>query len=222
MKKALVTAIGLALALAIGQAQEAGDKEAKEASVETLIQEGLAAYKAGQNQAAILKLQQAIGLIQQSAAKGLVAFLPAPPEGWKADPAKSKSGNWGAGDSAVTWTQASRRYVRESDGLKVEVTISDSPQIIQGQMQALKLYQNPQMLQMMNQDPNRKIELVDADGWTGWKSTEKGKRPRTQAMAIHESILVMIEVRSDDEQVRETFWKGVDRKGIAASVAPVK
>ena len=149
-----------------------------------------------------------------------MSFLPAAPDGWKADPAKSKSGNWGAGESAITWTQATRRYHRESDGLKVEVTISDSPQIIQGQMQALKLYQNPQMLQMMNQDPNKKIELIDADGWTGWKTTEKGKRPRTQTMAIYKSVMVMVEVRrSDDEQVRETFWNGVDRKGIAASVA---
>jgi hypothetical protein len=151
-----------------------------------------------------------------------MSFLPAPPEGWKADPATSKSGNWGAGESAIQWTQASRRYRRESDGLKVEVTISDSPQIIQGQMQALKLYQNPQMLQMMNQDPNKKVELIDADGWKGWKTTQKGKRARTQTMAICQSVMVMIEVPGDDEQAREAFWNGVDRKGIAASVAPSK
>ncbi|MHC4974643.1 MAG: hypothetical protein ACYTG3_20200 [Planctomycetota bacterium] len=130
MKKALAVVIGILAVLAIGQAQEAEDPKA---SVEKLIQEGLEAYKAGKNQEAILKLQKAIGLIQQSAAKGLEAFLPAAPDGWKADPAKSKSGNWGAGEAAVTWTQASCRYIRESDNLKVEVTISDSPQIIQGQ-----------------------------------------------------------------------------------------
>ncbi|MHC5052612.1 MAG: hypothetical protein ACYTGK_18630 [Planctomycetota bacterium] len=219
MKKALAVVIGILAVLAIGQAQEAEDPKA---SVEKLIQEGLEAYKAGKNQEAILKLQKAIGLIQQSAAKGLEAFLPAAPDGWKADPAKSKSGNWGAGEAAVTWTQASCRYIRESDNLKVEVTISDSPQIIQGQMQALKLYQNPQMLQMMNQDPNKKIELIDTDGWKGWKTTDKGKRPRTQTMAIYRSVMVMIEVRGDDEGARDAFWSGVDRKGIAAAAAPPK
>ena len=114
----------------------------------------------------------------------------------------------------------SRRYKRESDGLKVEVTISDSPQIIQGQLQALKLYENPQMLQMMNQDPDRKVTLVDADGWKGWNTLEKGKRAQT--MAICKSVMVMIEVRGDDEKVREAFWSGVDRKGLAAAVAPPK
>ncbi|MHC5044567.1 MAG: hypothetical protein ACYTGI_19590 [Planctomycetota bacterium] len=98
MKQALAVAIGVLAALAIGQAQE--EKEPK-ASVETLIQEGLASYKAGKHQAAIQSLQKAIGLIQQSAAKGLMSFLPAAPEGWEADPATSKSGNWGAGESAI-------------------------------------------------------------------------------------------------------------------------
>jgi len=221
MKQALAVVIGLTAALAVGQAQEEKDPDPK-ARVEALVQEGLKAFRAGKNQAAIQSLQKAIGLIQQSAAKGLVSFLPAPPEGWEADPAKSKSGNWGAGESAIQWTQASRRYRRESDKLKVEVSISDSPQIIQGQMQALKMYQNPQMLQMMNQDPNKKVELIDADGWKGWHTTQKGKRPRTQTMAIYESVMVQIEVRGDDDTVRETFWNAVDRKGIASSVAPEK
>ncbi|MHC4135843.1 MAG: hypothetical protein ACYTDU_04535 [Planctomycetota bacterium] len=217
MKQALVVVIGLAAALATVTAQE---KKEPEAQVEALIQEGLKAYQAGQHREAIQRLQKAIGIIQQSAEKGLVSFLPAPAEGWKAEAPKSSSGNWGAGESAIQWTQVSRRYKRESDGLKVEVTISDSPQIIQGQLQALKAYENPQMLQMLNQDPNRRIALVDADGWKGWKITEKGQRAQT--MAIHQSVMVMIDVRSDDEKVRDAFWGGVDRKGIAATVAPPK
>ena len=218
MKQALAVVIGLMAVLAIGQAQE--EQEPKAQGVEALIQEGLAAYKAGQHQVAIQRLQKAIGIIQKSAEKGLASFLPEPAEGWKADPAKSQSGNWGAGEGAIQWTQVSRRYKRESDGLKVEVTISDSPQIIQGQLQALKLYENPQMLQMMNQDPDRKVTLVDADGWKGWNTLEKGKRAQT--MAICKSVMVMIEVRGDDEKVREAFWSGVDRKGLAAAVAPPK
>jgi hypothetical protein len=221
MKQALAVVIGLTAALAVGQAQEEKDPDPK-ARVEALVQEGLKAYKAGKHQEAIQQLQKAIGVIQESAAKGLISFLPEPPEGWEADPATSKSGNWGAGESAIQWTQASRRYRRESDKLKVEVTISDSPQIIQGQMQALKLYENPQMLQMMNQDPNKKVELINADGWKGWKTTTKGKRSRTQTMAIYQSVMVMIEVRGEDEQAREAFWSGVDRKGIASTVAPPK
>jgi len=218
MKQAVAIMIGLMAALAIGQAQE--EQEPKARGVEALIQEGLTAYRAGQHQVAIQRLQKAIGIIQKSAEKGLASFLPEPAEGWKADPPKSQSGNWGAGESAMQWTQASRRYKRESDGLKVEVTISDSPQIIQGQLQALKLYENPQMIQMMNQDPNREVELLDVDGLKGWKTKEKGKRAQT--MAICKSVMVMIEVRGDDEKVREAFWSGVDRKGLAAAVAPPK
>ena len=220
MKQALAVVIGLMAALAIGQAQEA--KEPKAPGVEALIQEGLEAYRAGRHQVAIQRLQKAIGIIQTAVQKGLESFLPEPAEGWKADPAKSQSGNWGAGESAVQWTQASRRYERESDGLRVEVTISGSPQIIQGQLQALKLYENPQMVKMMNQDPKKKIELIDADGWKGWTTTEKGKRARAQTMAIYKSVMVMIEVRGDDAKARDDFWNGVDKKGLAAAVAPPK
>lgn len=217
MKQALAVVIGLLAALAIGQAQE--DKK-PEAQVETLIQQGLEAYRAGQPQVAIQRLQKAIGLIQRSAEKGLASFLPEPAEGWKAEAPKSSSGNWGTGESAVQWTQASRRYKRESDGLRVEVTISDSPQIIQGHLQALKAYQNPQMLQMMNQDPKRKIELLDADGWKGWRITEKGQGAQT--MAVFRSVMVMIEVQGEDAKARDAFWEAVDRKGIAAAAAPPK
>jgi hypothetical protein len=217
MKKALAVVIGVLAALAIGQAQE--EKEA-EAQVEALIQAGLEAYRAGQPQVAIQKLQKAINLIQRSAEKGLLSFLPAPPEGWKADAPKSHSGSWGGGESAIQWTEASRDYRRESDGLRVEVTLSDSPQIIQGQLQALKVYENPQMLRMMNQDPNREIALIDADGWKGWTVTEKGKRAQT--MAICRSVMVRIEVGRDDAKARDVFWNALDRKGIAAAVTPPK
>jgi hypothetical protein len=217
MKQALAVAIGLMAALAIGHAQEEKDPKVQ---VEALIQGGLEAYRAGRHQEAIQKLQKAIGVIQRSAEKGLTSFLPAPPEGWKAEAPKSSSGAWGSGESAVQWTQVSRRYKRESDGLRVEVTFSDSPQIIQGHLAALKAYENPQMLQMLNQDPNRKIELLDEDGWKGWKQTEKGQR--VQTLAIYRSVMVMIEVSGDDAKVSDTFWSGVDRKGIAASVTPPK
>jgi hypothetical protein len=41
-------------------------------------------------------------------------------------------------------------------------------------------------------------------------------------MAIYRSVMVMIEVRGDDEGARDAFWSGVDRKGIAAAAAPPK
>ncbi|MHC4668485.1 MAG: hypothetical protein ACYTFD_08765 [Planctomycetota bacterium] len=213
MKQGMAVALALATVL-VGV--RAGEEPQPDASVEKLIQEGLAAYKAGRHEEAIERLQSAIRIIQQAAAKGLASFLPPAPEGWKADAPESESGTVGSDDEAIQWTQVSRSYERESDELEVEITISNSPEMAQAQGAALMMaHENPQMLQMMNQDPDRKIALIKQDGWKGWTVTEKGDSAQT--LAIHESTLVMVNVSGDDDKVRDTFWSSLDLKGIAAA-----
>jgi hypothetical protein len=219
MRRTFPIVLVLAAALAVAWAEE---EEAKspEASVEALIQEGLAAYKAGKHQVAIDRLQKAIGLIQEASAKGLESFLPQIGKGWKADAPRTHSGSWGAGREAFQWTQVVRTYRREKDGLKVEVTLSNSPQMLAGQRQALQAYANPQMLEMMNRDPNQQISLVHEAGWDGWTIQQKGKRMQT--IAICKSILLILDVDADEPEVHASFWKALDKKGIAAAASEEK
>jgi hypothetical protein len=212
MKQGMAAVLAMATVLVGVRAEEEPQPDAQ---VAKLIQEGLAAYKAGRHEEAIERLQRAIRIIQEAAAKGLASFLPPVAEGWTAGEPRLESGTWGAGKEALQWTQVSRRYQRASDGLKVEVAVSNAPMLVQGQLQALTHYQDPQRLRMFNRHPDRKITLLDQDGWKGWTLVEKGKR--VQTFAIRESTLATLTVDRDDEKVRDTFWSGLDLKGIAAA-----
>jgi hypothetical protein len=212
MRRMMVTVL---VGLCVSAALLAGAAKEKPDPVETLVAQGLARYKAGKTAEAIGDLQQAIALMQQSLQKGLAAFFPEAPQGWQAGKVESSAvAAAGTGGEGGSWTQVSRKYTRQADRLAVTVEMTNSPQLIQAQQGLSSMYRNPQMLQVLNQDPNRKVELVQAPGWFGWIVVEKGKT--AQAAAYCKSCLLTVQVPKGDEQVLKTFWNAIDLKGLAA------
>ena len=125
--------------LALAQTEKEKPTEAKQASTpnretEKLIEGGLQAYRKGHHQAAVEMLQKAINKIQKEGTRSLADFLPKV-DGWKADEPDSSSGSWGAGDQQFQWSQVDCTY-RDGDA-KVEVTITNSPMLVQSQQMIL-------------------------------------------------------------------------------------
>lgn len=205
----------LALPLLLGPVV-AGDSE-DEAQVLAAIDKGREAVKAGKPQEAIDHLQKAIGLIQAKAMKGLATFLPARDEKeWELGEVDSQSGSWGSGEQAFQWSQVQRHYSKKDadDGPEVDVMISNSPQIVEGTRAAFQMFKDPAMRAMMNQDPEQKVDMIDEDGWLGMVTTRKES---CTIMALHEKLMVQVEVQPGDEKLAKEFWSAIDRKGLAAS-----
>ena len=190
--------------------------EQKDPKAEALahIDKARAELVAGDGQEAIEYLQKAIAAIQKSMEGGFVAFLPKPGEGWTAKEPTSSSGNWGSGANAVQFTTVERSYIRDADKLKMHVQITNAPQIVQAQGQALAMLKNPQMRAMLTQDPNRKVEFLDEDGWVGMWSVEKGSG--VELIAVQGSVLVTMRIRAEELALAKQFWTALDRKGLGA------
>ncbi len=208
----LVTALGLSLALVFGvvgspaTASPADDEgadgkksttdDAGGDEVDALIQAARDAYAAGDAQGAVAKLQEAIGRIQREHEKGLVAFCPDAPEGWDAKEPKSQSGSHGSGEAHFQWTAVERRYQKQdAKGSWIDITITNSPQIVAGPRAMLKMFENEAYLKMMTaNDPNKTYAKLDRAGWAGWTITDT-KRDSAELFAIGDVILVQIKAR---------------------------
>lgn len=187
----------------------------QESSVESLARRAVEAHRAGRHQEAIDLFQAAIALIQADEERGLVAFLPAAPEGWQRSEPESTSGAWGAGANGWTWTQVSARYTQVEGEGDVEATISNSPTLTMAYQGMAQMLKNPQYAEMLNQDPTRKIELLDVgEGWTAWKMTQPSE---TEVLAFSEGL--MVQLRSEDPSVLEGLWKDVDFAGLKKGFA---
>jgi len=176
------------------------------------IDQGRDAFAAGRTQAAIDHLQKAIGLMQSEATKGLASALPAVPEGWKAREPLTNSGAWGSGEGAFQWNSASRTYTREADGVKVEITLSSSPQLVESQRAMLKMYEDPQMRKMLNQAGGQKIEIVKKDGWQGLSIIGEGSD--ATIAAFRGKTMLTITVGNGDAKILEKFWSAMKLSGL--------
>lgn len=201
--------------------------ESTDKDVEAKIESALKAYRSGQTGEAMSSLQEAISLIQRSAEKGLAAYFPKAPEGWKASKLDSQSLSTGGSDNGGgSWTTLSQNFTREKDPLKVTVTLANSPQLIQAQKGMLAAFKNPEMLKAMNADPNRQVKLIEQDGWVGLRQITKGKggsdKGRGEVTVYTDSCVLTMQVDSDDQAVLETFWKSIDLKGLAGAAPKSK
>ncbi len=178
------------------------------------IDKARAAVVAGKPQDAVPHLQEAIRIIQEAALKGISAFLPRREKPWVVGEIESNSGTWGSGKEALQWSQTSRAY--ERDGLRVQVTISTSPQMIEAQRAGLEMLRNPQMRAMLQQDEDREVEFVDADGWFGMLTTEK--EGGSSMVVLHKKVMVNVEFSPGNAMLAMEFWESIDRKGLAAAV----
>ena len=185
-------------------------KDAGNKSVEQLIEEALAAHKSGNSDEAIQLLQLAIDGIQQKGMKGITSHLPPVPENWTADEAKTVTGNWGSGAQAFQWSQVSRVYTSQ-DGMRVNVTFTNSPQVLMAQRQMAATFGNEQMVKMMNMDPNKQVDVFKKDGWNGWTMIEGNK---ANGVGIGNKYVVTVDVNRGNKDVFTKFWKSVNFDGL--------
>lgn len=208
-----VLAVGLAMGVGMAKDPAKEAKDAKEAAaVETEIATGLKAFKAGKLHDAIKHLQKAISRIQEMLGGDLVQYFPKAPKGWEAGEIKKQSQS-ATGTTTSTITHITRTYVRTKDKLRVDIALTNSPQMLKGQRAAAKAFENPMVLRMMNQDPNKRFTRINRDGWVGWSVVEKGRR--AEANAFTETCLLTIRVSKAAADVLEMFLKSMDLKGLA-------
>ncbi len=227
MKHAWLVGLGLAGVLVFGYAfaQEgpaAGEKKVpagdavKEAAA--LIDKGKAELLAGNAEAAIESLQKAIGIIQDAFRKKLETFVPRSFGDFKGGEIDSQSGSWGSGKEAAQWTTVRCTYRREADRRQVTLTISSSPQLVNGMRQAMKMYDDPRMREMMKMNPDLSLEKVEGGGFAGWLISEKGGA--TRIVAFGGRVLLEIETSGNDDAAKgavKACFEAVDRKGLAAA-----
>jgi len=202
------------LLFAAGLAKEPA--KASKAVIESEIAAGLKAFQAGKTQDSIAHLQKAISLMQDVLGGDLARYLPKAPKGWEAGEIKKQS-YAGTGTATATITQITRVYVRTADKVKVRISLTNSPQLIQGQKAALKAFRNPQMLRIINQDPKKQAKLIDRDGWAGWSMIEKGRRAAVTAFS--EACALTIRLSQAEADVLEMFLTSTDLKGLAKTMA---
>jgi hypothetical protein len=187
------------------------------ADVESLVRKAMEAYRAGRKQEAVDLLTKAANLIQKENERGLVAFVPAAPQGWKREEVQSSSGTWGSGEAALQWTQADAQYLEEGkEEPGVRIILSSSPMLVDGHKDMVEQMKNDQFLAMMNQDPNRSVKRFSRDGWAGCITAEKGGA--TTLVALKDKLVCQIEVPGGDAKVLDRFAALVDWPGLAGAV----
>ncbi len=216
------TSIVVALAISgISLWAVAADKDAKPADAEAAIQKGLQLYKEGQAGAAIAALQEAIGIIQKSQQKGLAAFFPKAPDGWEAGKLESNSAASGSGKDSFTLTAIEQSFTRKSDSLKVRISLTNSPQMIEPQKAMLENFRkNPMILQTINQAGEQKMTIISRDGWEGWQNSTKDGNG--EIIAFNGSNMLNIHMDKFDQSVLDQFWNAIDLKGLAGQSAASK
>jgi len=215
-RKTIAVALVLSLSLAVWAAQTKAP--AKPDEVESLIAKALAAHKAGKTADAVAALQKAISIMQQSLQKGLAAFFPAPPAGWTAGKVKSQSLSMGSAEQQSSWIQVSRTYTETKTKSRARIGFTNSPQLIQAQRGMAAAFKNPQMLKMMNQNPDTRIDVMERDGFFGWLTINK-KSDKAEGNLLGPATMVTIEVRKDDGTRLKAFIKALDLKGLAKATA---
>ncbi|MFP3937663.1 MAG: hypothetical protein ACLFVW_04915, partial [Phycisphaerae bacterium] len=211
----LSAAMVLSLSSAVWAEESETDDQEQPApqSVEQLIREGLAAYRGGRGAEAIEKLHKAISLIQEEMGEDLASYVPDAPQGWSAGEIESNSGSMGGGGQGQQWVRLARKYTRDSDETKVELTITNSPQLVGTQKAAMAMFSNPQYVAMLQSNPDMSIDEIDRDGWNGWLVVDK--QSNAQLMAFYSSTMLAMEAPAGQESAVKTIFEAIDLKGLA-------
>lgn len=161
------------------------------------------AWEGGRADEAIELFHDAIAAIQSRTEAGLAKALPDRVGTYTGGDVESASGNWGSGEESFQWITATRRYTAADGGGRVNVTLSTSPQLVQGQRSMLATFRNPQMLAMMNTTPGKRVDLVEEAGFAGWVVVESGRS--AQMTAVGEKLMLTIDVPDGDAAALAAF-----------------
>jgi hypothetical protein len=215
-RMAIVTAVVALVCVAALVAAPAESRPASDtAKVESLVNQALAEYKAGNTGDAVAHLQEAITLMQKSLSKGLAAVFPEAPAGWEAGKVESNAMSFGSADGSQAWTQVSRTYTKTGVDLNVKIEITNTPQLIEAAKATAEAFKNPQMLAALNQNGNTKVEVVGKDGWFGWQTINKGSS--AELVAYNKDCLLTVHVNKDDAAAMSTFWNSMNLRAISGA-----
>lgn len=92
--------------------------------------------------------------------------------------------------------------------------------MIEGQRAMQQVFSNPQLLALMNADPNKKMSALAEGGFQGWKSIEK--EGSAQAILLGQSLMVMVDSNSDDPATLDHHWRAIDLKKLSVLDAAAK
>lgn len=206
------TAFALSLALAVS-VLVAADKGGKDENPESLINNGLKAYKDGKISEAISQLQSAIAAMQASQQKGLTGVFPNAPDGWEAGEIDSSSGASSSGSGNFAIVTLTRNYTPKGDanGPRLTMTLTSSKELIAAQQAMVAAFKDPQTLKAM-QAAGANIKTIDQDGWTGWRHSEKGQG--SELTVFSKTYMLSLRVDKEDDKTLDLFWKLIDLKSI--------
>ena len=211
------TAFALAIVVAV-TVIVAAEKPPKDENPETLINNGLKAYKDGKLSDAISQLQAAIAAMQAAQLKGMTGIFPKSPDGWEAAEIDSSAGTSSGGGSSLAIVTLKRDYTKKGagDGLQVTITLTSSKELMAAQQAMMETFKNPQLLAAM-QAGGANIKLIDQDGWKGWRHVEKGSAPEINV--FNGSYMLTVRVDKEDDKTLDLFGKLIDLKSIPADKA---
>jgi len=193
----LVSCLGVVLA------QDEPDPRSK---IEKMIVDGLAAFRERADDTCVDLLQKAISRINELSATGLGAILPKEfPEEFEADEAKRSTGTWGSGANTVQWRSITQHWTRESDGARITVTASNSPQIVKTSRAGFDIYtRNPQLKAAM---AAQGIEISEKEGFGIMVSDQNG-RPSGQVFG--KTLMIQIQLSKGDKKIVTDAIDGLD------------
>jgi len=179
------------------------------AEIEKLIVDALAAWRARDEAKAAELLQKAAGRLQARAARNLGTFLPTKAAGWTFQEPDINSGTWGAGETAMQWSNAEVSAQKDGDDEKrARIQITNSPQLYQG-MQAMVGAQ-AQMKEMLRQQGMD----IDVQQKSGFQVLTMVEESNANAWIIGKRIAVMISVDGGDRALLNAVVAWVDLAGL--------
>ncbi len=174
-----------------------------------LIEEARNAYQEQNYQLAHDLLQKALGDIQEKISTSFKPFLPEAPPGWTGEEAESSSMSYTTSTGNVRVNEAERRYVSKSDKRSVDVTITNTPEILEPYLQMSKSM--PMMKGMMEK---KAIKVQQEGGW--YIIIEKHSPQDYKLTAVHEEVAVVIE-EAESEKMANKFLEKIDLEGLAGA-----
>ncbi|MDZ7721509.1 MAG: hypothetical protein U5R06_01470 [candidate division KSB1 bacterium] len=175
-----------------------------------LIEQGKNAYQQKDFKQAHDLLQQALGKINEKLSASFKPFLPEAPAGWTGEEADSRSMSFSAPDGNVRVTEAKQRFVNDAGTQTVQVTITNTPEILKPYQQMAQAMQAPMMKEMMDQQG-----VVKTENRAGWYIiVEETSSDTFKLTAVHEKVVVVIS-GADSEETSRKFLRNIDLRKLA-------
>ena len=180
------------------------------AEIEKLIVDALAAWRARDEAKAAEFLQKAAAKLQARAARNLGAFLPRQAEGWTFEEPHIDSGSFGAGETAMQWSNANVSATKDGDDEKrANVQITNSPQLYQG-MQAMVAAQT--QMQAILRQQGMDISVKERNGFQVLTMVQDGD---ANAWIVGKKIAVTISVSGGDRRLLDSVVGWLDLAGLS-------